>query len=425
MGKKKVVISQGQRKAIERMEEGENLFITGNAGTGKSTILRQFLLETKRQCVVLAPTGVAAMNVGGSTIHSFFKLPFGFLGHTTPRTMRNAKGLNRLDTIIIDEISMVRADILDMVDKTLRFNLKNRQPFGGLQVIFFGDLMQLPPVVQNEELGMFDETYGGYYFFHTPAFMQADVATLQLEEIFRQKDVSFIELLNEIRNQALTPKSLAVFNSKVRPLPPKASDDAIVLTARNFEADQINETNLRSLPGAPKVYKADLGGDFKESDAPSPIQLKLKIGARVMVTKNDPSEDKAFVNGSLGTVVELKSNAVVVELEDGEVELTYETWEQSRYEFDGVENEWNTVVVGSYKQIPLKLAWAITIHKSQGKTFEKVWIDLGVRAFAHGQTYVAFSRCTSLAGVELKRPLRFSDVILDPQVKDFLTRFGG
>ena len=422
MRKKPITISDEQLAVFERMDDGKNLFITGNAGTGKSTLLRHFLLNTKRKCVVLAPTGVAAMNVGGSTIHSFFKLSFGFLGYSQPKTMRNARGLKQLDTIIIDEISMVRADILDMIDKTLKHNLKSKLPFGGLQVIFLGDLLQLPPVVHQEEYHMFDELYGGYYFFHAPVFHQAEIQTIELQEVFRQTDKKFLTILAAMRNKALTPDQLSTLNQQVSYSPPDAHDEHIVLTARNFEADTINQSNLNKLRGSTKVYKAIITGDFKENDAPSPPILKLKVGARIMITKNDASEEKAYVNGALGTVLELKTSTAIVDVEGKEIELSAETWEQTRYEFDGTKDEWNSVVIGNYKQLPLKLAWAITIHKSQGKTFEQVYIDLGSHAFAHGQTYVALSRCTSLEGVQMKRQLRNSDIIIDPQVSEFLSR---
>jgi ATP-dependent DNA helicase PIF1 len=416
---KPISLSDQQNQVIKQMESGTNLFITGNAGSGKSTVLRNFLLQTERKCVVLAPTGVAAMNVGGGTIHSFFKFGFGFLGHVAPKRLRTAAGIKQLDTIIIDEISMVRADILDQIDKTLQLNTGKRLPFGGIQIIMFGDLLQLPPVVRYDEDQMFRDTYGGSYFFHAPGFKRAGFETITLSKIFRQNDEVFIDILNGIRHKVITPAQMSLLNEQVDPVFPTTSSGYIVLTARNQEADDLNHRNLINLVGESRMYRGTVGGEFKENDTPAPIQLQLKVGAKVMFVKNDMSEEKRYVNGTIGTIVIMNAGIISVEVDGALVTVKPETWEQQRYQYDEDNNEWESIVVGTFNQFPLKLAWAITIHKSQGKTFDKVYLDLGARAFAHGQTYVALSRCTTLQGLLLKRPLKFNDIIVDPEVQAF------
>jgi ATP-dependent DNA helicase PIF1 len=422
MPKKPLVLSKEQQDLVKTIESGKNMFVTGNAGSGKSTVLRDFLLHTERKCVVLAPTGVAAMNVGGATIHSFFKFGFGFLGHAITRKLKIATGIKKIDTIIIDEISMVRADILDAIDKTLRLNTGVKKPFGGIQMVFFGDLLQLPPVVKQEEYPMFSEQYGGVYFFHAPGWDQGNFEIHALTEIFRQKDSIFLDILNGIRHKVISPAQMSLLNERVDPVFPTSGSGYIVLTARNIDADQLNHRNLVNLPGQSKTYRGKLDGEFRDSDLPTQIALMLKLDARVMFVKNDNSEEKRWVNGTIGTIIGMTPGVITVDIEGKHETVTPETWEQQRYQYDEDEQKWESITIGTYQQFPLKLAWAITIHKSQGKTFEKVYLDLGARAFAHGQTYVALSRCTTLEGLLMKRPLRFNDIIVDSEVADFTER---
>jgi ATP-dependent DNA helicase PIF1 len=415
-------LSAEQLEVIEKMEDGENLFITGNAGTGKSTLLKYFLKHTKQKVVVLAPTGVAAMNVGGSTIHSFFKFGFGFQGLATVRKLRDAKGLRSLNTIVIDEISMVRADIFDMIDKTLRASTGVREPFGGVQIILMGDIFQLPPVVRNEEVELFKEGYGGYYFFNAPCFKKGDFSTINLETIFRQKDRNFIDILQGIRSKNLTMQHFNLLNTRTSSILPGIHDDTIVLTTTNAAADSINLRNLTQLRSKEVTYKGKVTGLFRENDLPTPANLQLKIGSRVMFVKNDQSDEKEWVNGTLGEIIDLTSTSIKVKTNQGVVLVTQDLWEEKKYSYNDSKNEWEQETIGSYAQFPLKLAWAITIHKSQGQTFERMYIDLGSRAFAHGQTYVALSRCKTLEGITLKRPLRYEDIIIDQEVLSFTSK---
>jgi ATP-dependent DNA helicase PIF1 len=369
--------------------------------------------------VVLAPTGVAAINVGGQTIHSFFKLSFGFQGFASPSTLRNKSGLKKLDAIIIDEISMVRADILDMIDKTLQYNLGNYEPFGGIQMIFFGDLQQLPPVVRDDEKPLFKEKYKGEYFFFAPGYKKARFTTITLSTIFRQNDNTFITLLDHVRNGTVTGEDLDLLNERVAKSSTKVPDGSITLTTHNSTADKVNAFRLQKLSDISQVFHGTIQGDFKENDLPAPSILELKVGAQVMFIKNDTDSSKRFVNGSIGEVVRLQSTSVTVQIDGQTIIVDKEKWENKRYEFDARSGEWDQKTIGSYEQYPLKLAWAITIHKAQGKTFDHVIIDLASGAFAHGQTYVALSRARTLDGVFLVRPVTSRDIIIDKQVLQF------
>jgi len=421
-------------RAFELLENSrDHIFLTGRAGTGKSTLLNYWRDNTVKNIVVLAPTGVAAMNVRGQTIHSFF----GFRPSTTLSDIRRhskngAKTMyGKLDAIVIDEISMVRADLLDCVDKFMRLNGRDRNsPFGGTQIIFVGDLYQLPPVLTENERQAFESLYPTPYFFSARVLNEQklfnSVTALQtfcLDKIHRQTDQKFIELLNRIRSNGVTEEDLSLLNKRVNP---KAGTDncEILLTATNAQAMTINDNRLRALPGREYTLAGVIDGDFDRRALPTDENLRLKIGAQVMLIANDPSGE--WVNGSVGVVqgVEVGEEGltrVVVELEDGNViEVGPHTWDLYRYKFNKHTESLESKSIGKFMQYPLKLAWAVTIHKSQGKTFSKAVIDVGRGIFAHGQLYVALSRCRSLDGITLSRPLSFSDVIVDERVADFM-----
>lgn len=408
----------------------KNVFITGKAGTGKSTLLNYFRNITKKKVIVLAPTGVAALNVKGETIHSFF----GFKPDITQKKIKKlsakrARIFKEIEAIIIDEISMVRSDLLDCVDKHLRLNAKCKDvPFGGIQMIFIGDLYQLPPVVTRGETGIFRSGYKSQYFFDAQVFEEFSMEFIELEKIYRQKDEAFIGLLNAIRNNSITEEGMAILNKRVGVnLENKdKSVYAVHLTVTNKMASEINNRCLETLKGKIFTYSAEIDGAFKESSYPTDSELKLGIGAQVMLLNND-SLDR-WVNGSIGRVVDIRHNkesgadSVFVRLTDGNIEEVLPfSWDIFHFSFNEGIGAIESETVGSFTQYPLRLAWALTIHKSQGKTFEQVFIDLGNGAFAHGQTYVALSRCVSFEGISLARPIKKSDVLMDFRIVKFLT----
>lgn len=418
-------------KACDWMETTDkNVFITGRAGTGKSTLLGYFRRQTAKQVVVLAPTGVAALNVGGQTIHSFF-------GFKPDITLAKVKKVDKkksgdgiyknLDTLIIDEISMVRADLLDCADKFLRLNGRDRdRPFGGVQMIFIGDLYQLPPVVSGDERQIFKDNYKSPYFFDAKVFENGfEMDFVELEKVYRQKDRRLIAVLNGIRNNTATEADLRVLNEKCDPdFEPPAGELYIYLTTTNAMAAEINNAELGRLPGDCFTADGVLSGDFDGKSLPTDISLKLKTGAQVMLLNNDSAG--RWVNGTIGRITGIFDEDGVfaaVELSDGEiVEVEPYTWELFNFSFDAKKKGIVSQKVGAFTQLPLRLAWAITIHKSQGKTFPKIVLDIGRGAFAHGQTYVGLSRCTSLEGLVLKKPLKQSHILMDRKVVDFLTR---
>ncbi len=413
-------------KALHLMEHSPDcLFITGKAGSGKSTLLDVFKTKTKKNIAVLAPTGVAALNVGGQTIHSFFKFPPGLLTPDRIRTTRNKKLYKNLEALVIDEVSMVRADMLDAIDGFLRLNGKDKaRPFGGIQMIFIGDLFQLPPVTSSEAEASYLETYyQSPYFFSAHVFREIGLRIVEFEKVFRQKDDHFLDILNAIRTQSMTYQEFELLNSRYMPrfMPPKDSF-YMTLCSTNSLAAKINTWYLNQLNTNSFRYEADIEGEFNQKVLPTDEQLMLKEGAQVMFVKNDP--DKRWVNGTLGKVLSLSENAIEVELEkDGlrrTVEVQKVNWEMMAYYVDNETKEVLAEPIGIFTQYPLKCAWAITIHKSQGKTFEHVIIDLGRGAFEHGQTYVALSRATSLEGIVLKRPISETDLIFDHQILDFM-----
>ena len=409
-------------RALALIEAGDqHVFITGRAGTGKTTLLHLLRDETPRNVAVVAPTGLAAINVGGQTIHSFFRLPPRFVDPRELRAMRHTQVMKALDLLIIDEVSMVRADLMDGIDQALRLNRRNDEPFGGVQLAMFGDLWQLPPVVREPELKeYFDETYGGPYFFQALVWHQCAGRSVDLEKIYRQKDdAGFRRVLQHIRDGEPGEEVLAALNERVVPKAQLADPDShIVLTATNDAAFRENSRRLMALPGRSRIYSAEVSGKFDTAAFPTEPALTLKVGAKVMFLKNDP--DRRWINGSWGLVTALGEQGPTVQLEDGtEHEVGRTAWENLVYQYDRGSKQITREQVGAYKQLPLRLGWAITIHKSQGQTFDRVYIDLGRGAFSHGQTYVALSRCRSLAGLTLAHPVRAEDVILDEQIGDY------
>lgn len=389
-----------------------NLFLTGRAGTGKTTMLRKFLAGAGDKAIVLAPTGVAAMNAGGQTIHSFFKFPPRLIEPTDIKRLRSTRLVKAIDTMIIDEISMVRADMLDAIDKSLKLNRASKRPFGGVRMILSGDLHQLPPVVSGQEAPILQERYGGSYFFNAPAFREAEFSLLALKHVFRQAEPRFLALLGALRTGRVTPNDEAVLRGLVSSKSAvEASESHVVLTPNNANAFRINQARLDGLTTRSQTFEADVQGQFEEKAFPTEADLELKEGARVMLIKNDP--EGRWVNGTLATVAGFSGSRVIVEIDDHVYEIEQTAWEKYRYELDPETKKVKREVVGTFKQVPLRLAYAVTIHKAQGLTLDKVFIDFDSGMFAHGQAYVAFSRARSLDGLSISRPLRPRDLVLD------------
>jgi len=412
------------KSAFDLMERTrECLFITGKAGTGKSTLLKYFKANTGKNIIVLAPTGVAAINVGGQTIHSFFKFPPRIIQKDTIKRLRNKSLLENIDMIIIDEVSMVRSDLMDGIDYALRLNRgRMKAPFGGIQMVFFGDLFQLSPVVEHEARQLLEERYRSPYFFSAKVFDDCHIRTIELSTIYRQKDSSFMELFNRVRNKEHTKEDLDILNKRVQKgIEVSKKDVTVILTTTNSLAHSINQDRLSKLPGKEITYDSMATGRFEESTYPTDACLKLKKGAQVILIKNDP--DKRWVNGTLAKVTALSKDSIVVDIGGFEYDLPVVKWQKIEYSYNEEEDRIEDEVVGEFAQYPLKLAWAITIHKSQGQTFDKVIIDLGHGAFTHGQLYVALSRCTRLNGISLKRPVLHSDIIFDERIYEFNERF--
>jgi ATP-dependent exoDNAse (exonuclease V) alpha subunit len=395
-----------------------NIFLTGRAGTGKTTLLRQIIQYAQDKTVVLAPTGLAAVNVGGQTIHSFFNFPPRLLDAGDARKLRNQRLVKSVETIIIDEVSMVRVDMMQAIDDTLRLNRNDKRPFGGVRLIVSGDLSQLPPVVGGDVEHILDAAYGGPWFFRAPAFISASFRLAALKRIFRQEDAVFIRILNGLRNGRLSHEDEDIMRGRVSArTSAEASLTHVVLTPNNAAAWRINQMRLSELPGDPKGYTASLEGQFEAKAFPPEEVLELKPGARVMMIRNDPQG--RWVNGSLGTVAALGETDVFVQIGRETHRVAQQAWEKFRYEFDARTNAVSRSVIGSFKQLPLRLAYAVTIHKSQGMTLDKVHIDVDNGMLAHGLAYVAFSRCRTLEGLELSRALRPRDIIIDRSAFDF------
>jgi len=416
-------LSDDYQYILDKLERSfEPMFITGKAGTGKSTLLRLFRTTTKKKVIVLAPTGVAALNVKGQTLHSFFGFPPKLMTHKDIKKRRFRKLYENVDIIIIDEISMVRADMMDNIDLFLKKNRGNQQPFGGVQMVFFGDLFQLPPVVASNEDKMFISMYyDSPYFFSSRIIQSMNMEMVELRKVYRQDERHFIRLLDAVRLNKVDYDDLADLNE--RHIPDfNPEQNYITLSSRNAIVNSINAKELAQIPLEEYTYLAKISGNFQERLFPTEAILKLKLGAQVMFIKNDPG--KQFVNGTIGKIIQLDTDNIKVEVkESGQkktIEVQKEEWEIVKYKVSEDDpDKINAEVMGTFTQYPLKTAWAITIHKSQGKTFDRCIIDMGRGAFEHGQTYVALSRCRTLEGIVLKQKLRPNDILVDETVVQY------
>ena len=418
----------------------QSVFLTGKAGTGKSTFLRYVCKHTKKKHVVLAPTGIAAINAGGSTLHSFFKLPFYPLLPDDPNfslqrgrihdffkySKQHRKLLEELELVIIDEISMVRADIIDAVDRILRVYSHNlREPFGGKQVLLVGDVFQLEPVVKADEREILNRFYPSPYFFSARVFSQIELVSIELQKVYRQTDPAFIGVLDHIRNNTLEAADLQQLNTRYGVADNTDDKDLyITLATRRDNVDYINSHKLAELPGEPVTFHGKVTGEFPDSSLPTSLDLTLKPGAQIIFVKND--FEKRWVNGTIGVVAgfDLEEEILYITTDDGkECDVKPETWRNIRYTYNEQKKQIEEEELGTFSQFPVRLAWAITIHKSQGLTFARAVIDLSGSVFAGGQTYVALSRCTSLEGIRLKKPVSRADVFVRPEIVNFAKRF--
>ena len=403
--------------AHEFLREGAgHLFVTGRAGTGKSTLLRCLRDLVPDEMVIVAPTGLAAVNVGGQTIHSFFGFPPRLIRPDDIRRSRNGRVMRRLKFLVIDEVSMVRSDIMWAIDQSLRVNRgRPREPFGGVRLAMFGDLHQLPPVIDEAEVASHLESeHGGPFFFSVAALREGmGTALIELTQVFRQKDEALIRVLNRVRDGDADEDDLAILNERVHPIRTLAEGEPyVILTPTNAAARRINMAYLAALPSVAREFQAGLTGDFNESAQPTDAKLTLKTGAKVMLLRND--SDRRWVNGTIARVSQLEEDRVWVEVDGKEHEIERVAWENRRYAYDKAAEKIVETVAGTFRQFPLRLAWALTIHKSQGLSLDKVYIDLGRGTFAHGQAYVALSRCRTMEGLAFARPLRPSDILFDP-----------
>jgi ATP-dependent DNA helicase PIF1 len=416
-----LTLSPEQQAVFDAIETTrEHIFVTGRAGTGKSTLLNHLAWNTSKQVVICAPTGVAALNVGGQTIHSLFRLPIGVIAdHEIEQSNELRKLLGTIDTIVIDEVSMVNADLMDAIDRSLRqARQRPREPFGGAQVVLFGDPYQLAPVPGDaDERAYFTDQYRSMWFFDAKVWSIADLVIYELATIHRQHEAEFKYMLNAVRHGRVTAEIAAKLNETgARPAP---TDGTITLATTNVTVTRINATQLAKLPGRSLTARAEVSGEFGGRSYPADEALELKVGAQVMFLRNDG--DQRWVNGSIGVVTKIDST-VWVDV-DGEVfQVQPMVWEKYRYSYSALTKSLKKDIVAEFTQFPLRLAWAVTIHKSQGKTYERAIVDLGQRSFAPGQTYVALSRISQLDGLYLSRPLRPSDIIVDENVLRFMSR---
>lgn len=418
----------------------QSVFLTGKAGTGKSTFLRYICDNTKKKHVVLAPTGIAAINAGGSTLHSFFKLPFypllpddanfslqrGRIHEFFKYTKPHRKILEELELVIIDEISMVRADIIDAVDRILRVYSRNlREPFGGKQILLVGDVFQLEPVIKGDEREILNRFYPTPYFFSARVFSQIDLVSIELQKVYRQTDQVFVNVLDHIRNNTAGAADLQLLNTRYgTQIEQSEADMYITLATRRDNVDFINDRKLAELPGEPAVFQGEITGDFPESSLPTSKELVLKPGAQIIFIKND--FDHRWVNGTIGVVsgFDPVEDTLYVITDDGkECDVKRESWRNIRYKYNEEKKQIEEEELGTFTQYPVRLAWAITIHKSQGLTFSRVVIDFTGGVFAGGQAYVALSRCTSLEGIQLKKPISRADIFVRPEIVNFAQRF--
>lgn len=416
-----------------------SLFLTGKAGTGKSTFMRHIAATIKKKHIILAPTGIAAINAGGSTLHSFFKLPFHPLlpndKRYSNRNIRDTlkyngektKLLREVELIIIDEISMVRADIIDFIDKVLRiYNRNMREPFGGKQLLLVGDIYQLEPVIKEEERQLLRPFYPSNFFFDAQVFREMQLIAVELKKVYRQRDAQFIALLDHIRTSNVSDSDLRLLNAQVNAeIGAEAGRLSITLSGRRDTVDYINEKQLNTLPDQPTIFYGHIEGEFPESSLPTPMELEVKTGAQVLFIKND--KERRWVNGTLGTIIgfgDEEDGIIYVRTEDGrDFDVQREIWSNVRYTFNEKEQKIEEEEIGSYQQFPLRLAWAITVHKSQGLTFNNVKIDFTGGVFAGGQTYVALSRCTSLQGISLQEPIRRENIFVRTEVTNFARNY--
>jgi len=426
-----IEINDQFKKALDLLENtSKNILITGRAGTGKSTLLDYFVHHTKKEVVVLAPTGVAAVNVQGQTMHSFF----GFKPWITVDKVKKAYGPNSeiyraVDMIIVDEVSMVRADLLDCVDKFLRLNGRDKnKPFGGVQMAFIGDLYQLPPVVKGREMEVFKTYYKSPYFFDSLVFKKFKVEFIELEKIYRQTDQEFINLLNAVRNKSVTEDDLKKINKRLNPKFESSGDEFYInLTTTNKLSDEINSKELGKLSSRLFTFEGKIKGNFDKSYLPTDEILNVKVGSQIMLLNNDMGH--RWVNGTVGKIIAIeegdKKKAIIkAKLEDGKiVKVTRHKCDLNQVVYNAKTKKIEAKTIGSFVQYPLRLAWSVTIHKGQGKTFDKIIVDIGSGTFTHGQAYVALSRCTSLQGIVLKKPIEKKHIWMDWRVVNFLTQF--
>ena len=432
--------NEEMQKALQIIQfTRRSLFLTGKAGTGKSTFMRHIAATIKKKHIILAPTGIAAINAGGSTLHSFFKLPFHPLLPTDKRySARNirdtlkyngekTKLLREVELIIIDEISMVRADIIDFIDKVLRiYNRNMREPFGGKQLLLVGDIYQLEPVIKEDERQLLRPFYPSCFFFDAHVFREMQLIAVELKKVYRQRDAQFISLLDHIRTSQVSDTDLRLLNARVNAeIGTEEGRLSITLSGRRDTVDYINEKQLNTLPDQPTIFYGHIEGEFPESSLPTPIELEVKTGAQVLFIKND--KERRWVNGTLGTVIgfgDEEDGIIYVRTEDGrDFDVEREIWSNVRYTFNEKEQKIEEEEIGSYQQFPLRLAWAITVHKSQGLTFNNVKIDFTGGVFAGGQTYVALSRCTSLQGISLQEPIRRENIFVRTEVTNFARNY--
>jgi ATP-dependent exoDNAse (exonuclease V) alpha subunit len=413
-----IELSAEQRAVFDYIESTrDHVFITGRAGTGKSTLLHHLAWNTEKQVVICAPTGVAALNVGGQTIHSLFRLPIGLIGDADiEQNGEVRKLLNTIDTLVIDEVSMVNADLLDAIDRSLRQARQRRlEAFGGVQVVMFGDPYQLPPVPgDGDERAYFQDHYRSMWFFDAKVWLEAQLHIIELATVHRQRDEAFAAMLTAVRHGRVTADIAEALNASGARTPPEG---IITLATRNDTVAKINRSALDRLPGRVKTAKAELSGDFGGRTYPADEALELKPGAHVMFLRNDA--DQRWVNGTIGVVTKIR-DTVWVEVDGEEFEVQPSVWEKIRYSYSASTKELRKDTVGEFQQFPLRLAWAVTIHKSQGSTYDRAIVDLGSRVFSAGQTYVALSRLTSLDGLYMTRPLRPRDIIVDTDVRRFM-----
>ncbi len=413
-------LSSEQKKIYELIEgSSDNFYITGKAGTGKSLLLEYFAANARKRVVVLAPTGKAALNVEGATIHSFFRLPFATVDSKKVNVdYKTREILRNIDAIVIDEISMVRVDIMEAMDAKLRIARRSDLPFGGVQVIMFGDLYQLPPVVADGQLHRyFNHKFGGIYFFNAPSVKKAGIRIYELKNVFRQADSDFKKILNSIRVGDVSDDTLSEVNSRVGV---SLEEKFVTLASTNAAVSRINHQKLKALEGEERAYVAKIRGDIEEASFPTEKKLRLKVGAQIVMLKNDDNKPRRWVNGTVGIVTYLGPSFVKVNIDGVDHTVNPEVWSKIRYEYDHEEEVLSKKVVSEFEQLPIRLAWAITIHKSQGQTYKSVAIDMSHGAFAHGQTYVALSRCSSLHGLSLTNEIRREDIIVDQEVVDFM-----